>query len=728
MKLYRREFLMTAWGGAALARAQDSAPQAHPVELFASGADGCSHGALALAEEFVRELAEERRRQLAKAATAPELRAYQETVRKRLWSLLGGRPASTPLRPEAAGTLDEGAFRIEKLLFESRPRFFVAANLYAPAGAGPFPAAVFFPGDEPGGKAAPPYQILCRTLASNGCAALCLDGVSQRERVEHPGPRAGESRLGGPAAEREVSAVQALLTGRNFAFFGLWDGVRALDYLAQRGDMDASRLACAGHGYGALTALLVAALDPRIRAAAAVLPPLAGNASPALLSGRRASPAELLVPGLAEGFDGADLLIACADRPLRIAVQTPTSFSEGSAGSGEQFAGQAEAERAYRTFDAAGHFSAVPIAAPLGFAYESRRAVADWLGKWLELPGPVAELGDRPLREVRELDVSPRGRITYGRDAETVFTLLRRRAGRMLPREVPDDLAGRVRCVLALPERLPRNSSRLLSRTRRPAAVIEEFDLAAEGRACVQGWFVRAAGGESRPAPCLLYAADEPAAAALREGALAESLVVAGVHVAVINPRGRAAGSPAAASGLSAAAEAHACLAAGKPLLGLYVEDILRTADCLRTRSEAAAGSLWLAGRGVMGVAALFALALDDKIRGAVIEGALVSYHAAVRARLHRLSPALWLFDVLRHCDLPHLAAALVPRPLLVLDPVDPEGRAMSVRGAEAEYGLARQAYEGQGAEKAFRVQARFQELPSGELQARNYLDWIHRF
>jgi len=70
-----------------------------------------------------------------------DLKARQQYWRERMWSYLGERPSRTPLNARIAGRLDRGDFRIEKIVFESRPGFYVTANLYLPAtGRPPYPA------------------------------------------------------------------------------------------------------------------------------------------------------------------------------------------------------------------------------------------------------------------------------------------------------------------------------------------------------------------------------------------------------------------------------------------------------------------------------------------------------------------------------------------------------------------------------------------------------------
>src|SRR4051794_13874863 len=88
------------------------------------------HGTLpAYLKEQAAALLDGRQRAIARTATTADLQARGEYWRERMWSYLGGRPERTPLNARVVGTLDRGDYRVEKIIFESRPGFYVTANL-----------------------------------------------------------------------------------------------------------------------------------------------------------------------------------------------------------------------------------------------------------------------------------------------------------------------------------------------------------------------------------------------------------------------------------------------------------------------------------------------------------------------------------------------------------------------------------------------------------------------
>ena len=64
--------------------------------------------------------------------TKADAEAYVESVRKRIRQCFGPEPKRTPLNPRVTGVVQRGAYRIEKVIFDSRPGFPVTANLYIP--------------------------------------------------------------------------------------------------------------------------------------------------------------------------------------------------------------------------------------------------------------------------------------------------------------------------------------------------------------------------------------------------------------------------------------------------------------------------------------------------------------------------------------------------------------------------------------------------------------------
>jgi hypothetical protein len=129
-----------------------------------------------------------RRKQLIEAISTPQdIRERQNAVTEQVWRMLGGPLERAPLNPRVTGTVERPGYRIEKLLFESRPRLYVTANLYVPLAPGRHPAILAPLGHSTNGKAWASYQKLFSNLARKGYVVLAYDPFGQGERIEYPG-------------------------------------------------------------------------------------------------------------------------------------------------------------------------------------------------------------------------------------------------------------------------------------------------------------------------------------------------------------------------------------------------------------------------------------------------------------------------------------------------------------------------------------------------------------
>ena len=139
----------------------------------------------------VREIAETRRERIARIKTQAEAQRYCRRARNAIRRAFGPMPKKWPPRTMALNTRITGTvtlehFRIEKLIFESRPGFLVSANLYLPGDLpSPAPGVVLACGHSEVGKAEPFYQSAAQRLAQNGFAVIVYDPISQGERDQY---------------------------------------------------------------------------------------------------------------------------------------------------------------------------------------------------------------------------------------------------------------------------------------------------------------------------------------------------------------------------------------------------------------------------------------------------------------------------------------------------------------------------------------------------------------
>jgi hypothetical protein len=208
-----------------------------------------------------------RAREIDAVKSVAEAERRKQQVRQKILALIGGLPDYTgPLNARVTGRVEKRGYTIEHVIFESLPRFYVTANFYRPNQPGRHPAVLISLGHWDDGKVA--EQLTAANLALKGFVALAYDGIGQGERIQAYDRRVGET-LGGWSTELHLQAgAPSLLIGDSFARYQIWDSKRALDYLVSRPEVDPERIGCTGcSGDGAITTY-IAALDPRVKAAA----------------------------------------------------------------------------------------------------------------------------------------------------------------------------------------------------------------------------------------------------------------------------------------------------------------------------------------------------------------------------------------------------------------------------------------------------------------------------
>ena len=290
---------------------------------------------------------EERARSVAKIQTRADAERRQEQLRAKILAMIGGLPETRgPLNAKTGGRLERDGFRIEKVVFESLPAFYVTANVYLPAaGAGPFPAVVMTPGHSPTGKAG--EYVLAANLARNGIVALAYDPMSEGERLQYFDPATGKSAVGGPTGEHSQAAIASDLTGEHISRYFVWDAMRAIDYLSARGDVDGQRIGAFGCSGGGTVTAYLAALDPRVKAAASACYITAIQDLLAAPAG--VQEAEQTIPGfIAEGLDFADWVELAAPRDYAIVSTANDMFPYAGAQRSYE-----EAKRIYGLYGAA---------------------------------------------------------------------------------------------------------------------------------------------------------------------------------------------------------------------------------------------------------------------------------------------------------------------------------------------------------------------------------------
>ena len=363
---------------------------------------------------------EKRREQYEQLDTLEKCQAWQKSRREFFIRQLGGLPDRTPLEAKVAGELDGGDYRVEKVIYQSRPHHHVTATVYLPNTKPPYPAVLIACGHTKSGKAADYNQKIGILLAKNGMAAMCYDPIGQGERSQIL-TEAGQPQHAGSTTEHFLAGVGAILTGTNTAGYRVWDGIRGIDYLCERGDIDPKKIGCTGcSGGGTLTSYIMA-LDDRVFCAA---PACYLTTFGKLIDTIGPQDAEQNIHAqIAFGMDQTDYVLMRAPKPTLICATTGDFFNiEGTWDTFRQ------AKRFYARFGQPEQVNLVESAGGHGVTQTGREAIVRWMQRWLlGIDQDVTDPGSK-IWSANDLKCTPKGQVLLLDGELSVFDLNTQRA------------------------------------------------------------------------------------------------------------------------------------------------------------------------------------------------------------------------------------------------------------------------------------------------------------
>ncbi len=169
-------------------------------------------------------------------------------------------PERTPLAATITGTVEGDGFRVDMLHYQSRPRLYVTGNLYRPAETKPgqrLPAVLYVCGHWNQGRDG--NKTACQSfgiwLARHGYIALVIDSLQLGEiAATHHGTYRFD-RWWWHSRGYTPAGVEC------------WNGIRGIDYLTSRDDVDPERIAVTGISGGGAATFWIAAADERVKVA-----------------------------------------------------------------------------------------------------------------------------------------------------------------------------------------------------------------------------------------------------------------------------------------------------------------------------------------------------------------------------------------------------------------------------------------------------------------------------
>ncbi len=631
----------------------------------------------------VREIEQRSSALKASLKTKQDAERYIVAVREKIRRCFGPEPKRTPLNPQVTGVVERDGYKIENVVFESRPGFPVTANLYLPTDRElPVPGVVGTCGHSVNGKAAAVYQSFAQGLARHGYACLLYDPIGQGERLQYVNedltPRRGTG-----TREHLYAGNQQFIVGEFFGMWRAWDGIRALDYLLTRPEVDPHHLGVTGNSGGGTMTTWLCGVEQRWTMAA---PSCFVTTFRRNLENELPADTEQCPPrALAEGLDHDDFLAAIAPRPTIVLAKERDYFDVR--GSEEAFQ---RLQRLYELLDAGDKVGMFVGPSYHGYSQENREAMYGWFNR-VTGANDGSDEPELTIEEDATLWCTPRGQVAGWDQTRSVFDFTREKA-----RQLRDDrgrprgaaLAAAIRQVLQLPAEQPAPPDyriwRYLGSRGYPAphgiayAVESEPGmLAIVYRLSQERLYSRPPKGAER---AILYVAHRSSDAELRDEPLLREIVSSNPRIPVFTCDVRGVGesqpdtcNPGSFDSPYGSDYFYAIhsLMLNRPYLGQKTHDVLRVLQWLNALGHR---EVHLVAKGWGALAGTFAAVLSPHVTQVTLKNALTSYQEIAESEEYRWPLSTLLPNVLAHFDLPDCYRELTAKRLRQIDPWGPAG------------------------------------------------------
>ena len=428
-------------------------------------------------------LLEKRSEKISQLRTKEDCEQRQETVRQTLWDILGPFPEKTPLNSKITGRIMKNGYRVENVIYESLPGFYVTASLFIPDKLKkPAPAILFCSGHSTGVYRLQSYQLPLLNLVKKGFIVLAIDPIGQGERLQYFDREKGESVIGSSTKEHSYPSSQVFLIGKSIARYFLWDGIRGIDFLVSRKEVDPKRIGVHGLSGGGTQTAYISALDERVVASA---PAGYITSYSRLMESVGVQDGEQnLYCEISRGIDHPDFIEIRAPRPTLIMATTSDFFS--IQGSRETYS---EVKRIYKLFGRPDNIEITEDDYGHGYTKKNREAMYAFFQKHLQLPGSSTE-EEVDYATALELQKTSTGQLSTSLGGETVFSLNRKETEKLVDKlqvsrsDLPGYLSGvltSAKILSGYQEPSVYNEPVFAGRIQREGYVVEKYFVKGEG-------------------------------------------------------------------------------------------------------------------------------------------------------------------------------------------------------------------------------------------------------
>jgi cephalosporin-C deacetylase-like acetyl esterase len=619
-----------------------------------------------------------RDREIAKLQSESDWRSRQEIVRQKLMEFIGPFPPKGALNPLIIGVIKKKGYHIEKIVYESLPGFYVTGCLYVPEKIkGKVPAVLNVIGHNQESFRNPLYQVINYNLVMKGIMVFAIDPPGQGEHVQYYDPKIKLSSVGYSVIEHCYFGNQCFLSGSSCAKYFIWDGVRAIDYLLTRKEVDPKRIGVTGFSGGGTVTSYIGAIDDRVKVS---IPCSWATVSRRQLETKGGQDSETgFYQQVAKGITLEDLLEVRAPKPTLL---TFVSRDEYLCLQGAREAYN-ESKKAFELLGHGDNLAMVEDDSKHWMTPKIRLTMYSFFMKHFNIPGDPSET-EADILTPEELTVTPTGQVSTFLGGDMIFDVNKRETEKLLKNlnEERKDIDKHLATVQLKAKEIsgyivPVKGSEepfINGRYHRDGYTVGKYAIRGEGNYAIP-ILLFVPDDNTIKHPAIVYINSKGKAADAKPGGEIEKLVMKGYVVAATDPIGVGETANTAARGIT---DGYTAVIIGRSVVGIQAGDIVRTVSYLKSLSEVDSSRVGAIGIDEMCIPLLHAAAFDPSIKNITLIGSLISFRSVVMNRFYKIGltaregGGLWhpnevdfswgVAGVLTAYDLPDLIGCIAPR------------------------------------------------------------------
>jgi pimeloyl-ACP methyl ester carboxylesterase len=547
-----------------------------------------------------------------------------------------------------------------------------------------------------------PYQKIIINLVKKGFVVFAFDPVGQGERSQYIDPDTGKPLLNS-VAEHCQFGNQCFLAGHNPAWYFIWDGIRAVDYLVSRREVDPQRIGITGHSGGGTQTAYIAAVDKRILAAA---PECFITDVKNIIKSTGPQDAEQNLPGFTKaGLNHGDFIEVRAPKPTLILSVTRDFFSiQGARNTYE------EAKRIYRAYEKADFLQMSESDTIHSTPLHNREARYAFFQKFLKNPGDPKDHAVQYFTE-EELQVTATGQLATSMKGKTVFELNKEKVTKQLEgieqsRKQPQNHLNKVIKNAGIisgfkkPERFkpPVFSGRYV----KPNYELEKYLIGGSGNYYLPAVLYKPVNRDQKK--LILLCSDKGKEWLANKNALAHDLIKKGYSVLLFDLPGTGELGPGYMHGYNAYFPVwYTGILSGKSIASIWAEDIIRAVHFAKSKLPGC--QIIGAADGSVSSGLLLSAVFSPEISKMVMIGPLITYSHLLKNPFYmeKIIPST-IAGALKQFDLPDLYALLAPRDVLLINPLDGTKKVPDESGIHSALSFAEKIYSDDGAKNRLKI------------------------